>query len=39
MKSTGRFEGQFEVEDEDKKHRLGEDTLMPKRIKWGLFAR
>ncbi|HEY5364730.1 MAG TPA: energy-dependent translational throttle protein EttA [Aestuariivirga sp.] len=33
------FEGNFYDYEEDKKRRLGEDSLMPKRIKYKKFAR
>ena len=33
------FEGNFQDYEEDKKRRLGEDSLMPKRIKYKQFAR
>jgi len=33
------FEGNFQDYEEDKKRRLGEDSLMPKRIKYQKFAR
>jgi len=33
------FEGNFEDYEEDKKRRLGEDSVMPKRIKYKQFAR
>jgi ATPase subunit of ABC transporter with duplicated ATPase domains len=33
------FEGNFEAYEEDKKRRLGEDAVMPKRIKYKQFAR
>ena len=33
------FEGNFEVYEEDKKRRLGEDSVLPKRIKYKKFAR
>jgi ATP-binding cassette ChvD family protein len=33
------FEGNFEAYEEDKKRRLGEDALLPKRIKYKQFAR
>jgi len=33
------FEGNFESYEEDKKRRLGEDSVMPKRIKYKQFAR
>jgi len=33
------FEGNFQDYEEDKKRRLGEDSLMPKRIKYKKFAR
>jgi ATP-binding cassette ChvD family protein len=33
------FEGNFESYEEDKKHRLGEDAVLPKRIKYKKFAR
>ena len=33
------FEGNFEAYEEDKKRRLGADSLMPKRIKYKKFAR
>ena len=33
------FEGNFHDYEEDKKRRLGEDSLMPKRIKYKKFAR
>ena len=33
------FEGNFEAYEEDKKRRLGEDAVIPKRIKYKKFAR
>jgi ATP-binding cassette ChvD family protein len=33
------FEGNFEAYEEDKKRRLGEDAVLPKRIKYKQFAR
>ena len=33
------FEGNFESYEEDKKRRLGEDAIMPKRIKYKKFSR
>ena len=33
------FEGNFESYEEDKKRRLGEDSIVPKRIKYKKFAR
>ncbi|MDE2385205.1 MAG: energy-dependent translational throttle protein EttA [Alphaproteobacteria bacterium] len=33
------FEGNFQDYEEDKKRRLGEDSVMPKRIKYKKFAR
>ena len=33
------FEGNFEAYEEDKKRRLGEDALMPRRIKYKKFSR
>jgi energy-dependent translational throttle protein EttA len=33
------FEGNFEAYEEDKKRRLGEDAVLPKRIKYKKFAR
>jgi ATP-binding cassette ChvD family protein len=33
------FEGNFQEYEEDKKRRLGEDSVMPKRIKYKQFAR
>jgi ATP-binding cassette ChvD family protein len=33
------FEGNFQEYEEDKKRRLGEDAVMPKRIKYKQFAR
>jgi ATP-binding cassette ChvD family protein len=33
------FEGNFQDYEEDKKRRLGEDSVMPKRIKYKQFAR
>ena len=33
------FEGNFEIYEEDKKRRLGEDSVLPKRIKYKKFAR
>jgi ATPase subunit of ABC transporter with duplicated ATPase domains len=33
------FEGNFEAYEEDKKRRLGQDAVMPKRIKYKQFAR
>ena len=33
------FEGNFQDYEEDKKRRLGEDSVMPKRIKYNQFAR
>jgi sulfate-transporting ATPase len=33
------FEGNFESYEEDKKRRLGEDSIIPKRIKYKKFAR
>jgi len=33
------FEGNFEAYEEDKKRRLGEDALVPKRIKYKKFSR
>ena len=33
------FEGNFEAYEEDKKRRLGEDAVMPKRIKYKQFSR
>jgi ATP-binding cassette ChvD family protein len=33
------FEGNFESYEEDKKRRLGEDSVLPKRIKYKKFAR
>jgi len=33
------FEGNFESYEEDKKHRLGEDAMSPKRIKYKKFTR
>ncbi|HUU67661.1 MAG TPA: energy-dependent translational throttle protein EttA [Methyloceanibacter sp.] len=33
------FEGNFENYEEDKKRRLGEDSIVPKRIKYKKFAR
>ncbi len=33
------FEGNFEAYEEDKKRRLGEDALMPRRIRYKKFAR
>jgi ATP-binding cassette ChvD family protein len=33
------FEGNFEDYEEDKKRRLGEDSILPKRIKYKKFAR
>ncbi|QPC41398.1 energy-dependent translational throttle protein EttA [Kaustia mangrovi] len=33
------FEGNFEAYEEDKKRRLGEDSVVPKRIKYKRFAR
>ena len=36
---AARFEGNFHYYEEDKKRRLGEDSLMPKRIKYKQFTR
>ncbi|MEM9471223.1 MAG: energy-dependent translational throttle protein EttA, partial [Pseudomonadota bacterium] len=33
------FEGNFADYEEDKKRRLGEDAVMPKRIKYKQFSR
>jgi ATPase subunit of ABC transporter with duplicated ATPase domains len=33
------FEGNFAEYEEDKKRRLGEDSVMPKRIKYKKFER
>jgi ATPase subunit of ABC transporter with duplicated ATPase domains len=33
------FEGNFQAYEDDKKRRLGEDAVMPKRIKYKQFAR
>jgi hypothetical protein len=33
------FEGNFEAYEEDKKRRLGADSLIPHRIKFQKFAR
>ena len=33
------FEGNFADYEEDKKRRLGEDSVMPKRIKYKQFSR
>jgi ATP-binding cassette ChvD family protein len=33
------FEGNFDAYEEDKKQRLGEDAVLPKRIKYKKFAR
>jgi ATPase subunit of ABC transporter with duplicated ATPase domains len=33
------FEGNFEAYEEDKKRRLGADSLIPKRLKFQKFAR
>ena len=33
------FEGNFEAYEEDKKRRLGEDAIVPKRIKYKKFSR
>ncbi len=33
------FEGAFEAYEEDKKRRLGADSLIPKRIKFRKFGR
>jgi len=33
------FEGNFEAYEEDKKRRLGEDSVMPKQIKYKQFSR
>ncbi len=33
------FEGNFEAYEEDKKRRLGEDALMPRRIRYKKFSR
>jgi ATPase subunit of ABC transporter with duplicated ATPase domains len=33
------FEGNFQDYEEDKKRRLGEDAVLPKRIKYKKFAR
>jgi ATP-binding cassette ChvD family protein len=33
------FEGNFQDYEEDKKRRLGEDSVMPKRVKYKQFAR
>ena len=33
------FEGNFEAYEEDKKRRLGEDSLIPRRIKYKKFSR
>ena len=33
------FEGNFEAYEEDKKRRLGEDALLPRRIKYKKFSR
>ncbi len=33
------FEGNFEAYEEDKKRRLGEDSILPSRIKYKKFAR
>jgi ATPase subunit of ABC transporter with duplicated ATPase domains len=33
------FEGNFESYEEDKKRRLGEDSVMPKRVKYKRFSR
>jgi len=33
------FEGNFEDYEKDKKRRLGEDAVLPKRIKYKKFAR
>jgi len=33
------IEGNFESYEEDKKRRLGEDAVLPKRIKYKKFAR
>ena len=33
------FEGNFQDYEEDKKRRLGEDSVMPKRIRYKQFAR
>ena len=33
------FEGNFEAYEEDKKRRLGEDAVLPRRIKYKQFAR
>ena len=33
------FEGNFQDYEEDKKRRLGEDSVMPKRIKYKQFSR
>jgi hypothetical protein len=32
------FEGNFQDYEEDKKRRLGEDSVMPKRVKYKQFA-
>ena len=36
---VGWFEGNFESYEQDKKHRLGEDAMIPKRIKYKKFTR
>ncbi len=33
------FEGNFQDYEEDKKRRLGEDSVMPRRIKYKQFTR
>ena len=33
------FEGNFQDYEKDKKRRLGEDSVMPKRIKYKQFTR
>jgi hypothetical protein len=33
------FEGNFEAYEEDKKRRLGADSLIPKRLKFQKFTR
>jgi ATPase subunit of ABC transporter with duplicated ATPase domains len=33
------FEGNFESYEEDKKRRLGEDSVLPKRVKYKRFSR
>jgi len=39
MRSTGRLESKFQKYEEDNKRRMGEDSVMPKRIKYKQFAR